>query len=236
MYIVLTPFEKLVYLAFWRARTAGEAAGMLGSRPLRKAEEAAEKLARLGLLERVGGGFKSAPGYLEERIEEDNHLYPERRLSGADKEALLALLSSDLLASWFEEDFAKAAALEEDGKDVLAGFFWAVMRGPFAIAHAYLLVFGDQPESSSVRGGFDRFLDEEGVRRRDRMARLEKELRKEDARTGAFTRNDPRALDRAFAKGFAAALPRGLVDYLRWNVNISGSVFIAEEMFRRAKG
>ena len=147
----------------------------------------------------------------------------------------MALLRSELLAGWFEEDFARAIALEKEGKDVLAGFFWAVMRGPFGIAHAYFLVFADQPDSSAVGRDFDLFLKLEGERRGKGGGFLKKALEEYDSRTSAFTKNDPRAIERAFKYGFAFAIPAGLVGFLRWNVNISPSAFVAEDIFKRAR-
>jgi hypothetical protein len=230
MYAVLTPFEKLAYLAFWRARTTDEAARLMDDAG--RLKETAIKLERLGLLIRRGDEFIADKGYMAERIEEDNHLYPQRRLSPPDREALLALLCSELFSAWIEEDFEYAIGLEKGGKDVLAGFFWSIMRGPFAVAHAYYLVFGDQPSSEEVGGDFDRFLDTLGQERLRKKRPLEKALRERDS-SGAISGKDPKAMERALFHGFAFAFPKGLVDYLRWNVNISPGTFVAQDVMAK---
>ncbi|MEW6722451.1 MAG: hypothetical protein AB1324_04265, partial [Candidatus Micrarchaeota archaeon] len=186
---------------------------------------AVEMLAGMGLLKRTGTGFETELGYLVESVERDSHIFPERRLSSGERNALLAILRSGKFGGWVREDFGKAVELASKNRDVLAGFFWAVFREVFAFSHACLLASLPMPSVDEIGDDFDAFLKKKAGEPR---AELKEEVRKRRIA-------DEKTLSRAFSDDFAFLFPRELADYLRWNVDISPAAFVLAEVMKSRK-
>ncbi|MEW6035868.1 MAG: hypothetical protein AB1529_04605 [Candidatus Micrarchaeota archaeon] len=226
MYVVLAPFEKLVYLAFWGGCTEGEAGRRISGEKLAVAAfgGAVRKLAGAGLLRKTSGGYAADLSYMVETVERGNHLYPERMLSQREREAFAAILGSKKFSGWVAEDFQKAVELAVADKDVLGGFFWSVFRDVFAYTHAYLLASGELPSVEDIGADFGSFLEKRAGKKK--LAALRDELQR-----GA---PDAKAFGRAFSDDFAFLFPRELAEFLRWDIDVSPSVFVLRESMARS--
>ncbi len=226
MYVVLTPYEKLVYLAFWGGCTEGEAGRRISgeTRPDASFGEAVSRLAGEGLLRRTAKGYAADLSYMVETIERGNHLYPERRLSQKERDAFAAILGSGKFCGWVIEDFRIAVKLAGEGKDVLDGFFWSVFRDVFAYTHAYLLASGGLPSVEDIGADFDSFLEKRAGK--EPPAHLREEIRKHVP--------EGKALGRAFSDDFAFMFPKELAGFLRWDIDVSPAVFVLREIMARS--
>ncbi len=237
MYAALTPFEKLIYLSFLGGRSGEDARALAGGPDEGRFGRARSRLGSLGLLAEKGGILESDPAYIARLIEGGSLLYPDMRLEEGAERALEAFLRSRLLKGWMEREFKEAVRLCGRNDEVLASFFWKVLDGPFAVAHAYYLVYGGGPPAYVVGGDFDSFLGRKaGKEDAGTFMKLGKALREEDGRSGIFTRDDPLALDKALWMDFAFRFPRELAGYLRWSVPLSSRMFVAERIFQKLRG
>lgn len=238
MYYILTPYEKLVYLAFWNQKTEAEAIKLIREDTENGKEfvKAYEKLIGNGLLIKINSETVCNREHLAELIEKENHLYPEKRLTEEEMEALVKFLNSKKVGRWIEEQFPEAILLKDKNLDVLVRYFWKIFRHIFAISLAYFLVYEDQPSISEIGDDFDRYL-----KRMSKNAKKEwKELRDaiindKKMRTLLLMAGEEYVLDYAFEDNLIFFFPRELVEYLRWTINPSAYVFVVQEIFQRRK-
>ncbi|HSB46451.1 MAG TPA: hypothetical protein VLD37_00435 [Candidatus Bilamarchaeum sp.] len=211
MYHALSPREKLLYLAFWKESDISEAAGRCGMSES-AAEGMAERLEKTGILGKRGKKYRADLGYIVEIIERDNHFYPHRKLSEADRARFAGFLASEKAASLAYSRFALATALAKDSKEVLGGFFWEVFSGIFALASAYAEVFRgrDSPENR------------ETARKAILAGNKRKRLFEDWVLKGAFDGD------------FVFSIPSGIVGYLGWSVNQRPERFIARDILAEA--
>jgi hypothetical protein len=156
-------------------------------------------------------------------------------LSGSERKALVAFLRSEKFTRLAEGNIDGAVHLYAENREVLSGFFWSRFGEVAAIAQAYYVVYGDQPSVSEVGEDFDDYLKKAGQEEKKHWDIVKRATARGFGKSGLLQKIGKEKLDFAFSDNFVFLFPRELAEYLRWSVNTSPLLFVAEKIFREIK-
>jgi hypothetical protein len=214
---MMSQYEKLVYIFFWNGKGEDEAFSKG-----RNYQLAFEDLVTKKLIKKEDGIYQSDHAHLIDLFEKHNK--KGAKLSKEEKEALMKILDSEFFGKFMEERLLEDVRLRKEEETSLFNEFWWNFRDIFAIAHAYFLVFCDQPSIKEIEDNFDDFLVLADTKKHWKKA-------KEAIVEEKFFDGDRYVLDYAFKKNFVFLFPRELVDYLRRTSDPSAFVEVAKDIF-----